>query len=249
MKALVIDDEPKARNLLRTLLEERCPEVSAIVEATDLTSGIAQIRAERPDIVFLDIEMPGHLGTQIMEFLEPEEFNFSLVFVTAYNEHALKAFEINAVDYLLKPIRPKQLLATVSQITESRKQGQMSERLEALRLSLEKNAFQKVGLPMADGIFFVPIDELIHLEADGMYTKAYTTNNGSKTVSKPLKNFTGLVDKYPLFYRPHRSHMVNLKFLKEYIRKDGTYILLENDHLVPVSKEKRDELLAMVNLL
>lgn len=248
MKALIIDDEANARVLLRTILAEQCPEVSTIWEGTDLMSGMEQIRAHQPDVVFLDIEMPDYLGTQIMDFLEPEEFNFSLVFVTAYNDYAVTAFEINAVDYLLKPIRPKRLKETVAQIHLTQKEKGLNERLDALRLSLQNNAFYKVGLPMADGVMFVPIEELIHLEADGMYTKVYTVKNGSMVVSKPLKNFTRLIDSNAFFYRPHRSHLINLKFLKEYTRKDGNLIILENGHVVPISKEKREEFLAMVNL-
>lgn len=249
MIALIVDDEPKARSLLQAILQEHCPQLQAIHQAGELTAAVQQIRATQPDVVFMDIEMPGYLGTQIGELLEPHEMSFGLVFTTAYSEYAIKAFEMNAVDYLLKPLRPQKVAEVVERIEAESRQNQLGERLEQLRKSLESHSFKKIGLPVSDGILFLPFDELIHLQAEGMYTKVFTNSHGEKLVSKPLRYFADLLGSNDLFYRPHRSHLVNLKYLQQYVRKDGNYILLENNQSVPISKEKRDEFLALVNLL
>ena len=124
MKALIIDDEKKARNLLRTILGEYCPDVTEIKEAADLPEGIKTINTFHPDVVFLDIEMPAYSGTQILDFFEPDDIDFHIVFTTAYSEHAVKAFQMNAVDYLLKPLRPNQVKEAVIKVKDAiKKEG------------------------------------------------------------------------------------------------------------------------------
>ncbi len=241
MKAVIIDDEQKARRLLRLLLEENCPQITAIETAEDLPKGVALINKFQPDIVFLDIEMPGYSGIQLLEFFTPEQINFEVIFTTAYAEYAIKAFELNAIDYLLKPLRHDQLETAVQKAIQQIGQSKVSERLEELRNTLKVSNIRKIGLPVSNGVLFVELDDVIMMEADRMYTKVFTTGDGELLVSKPMKFFTDILEDVREFYRPHRSFVINLKHIKKYVNQDGGYIIMDNQKLVGISKDKKDE--------
>ena len=241
MKAVIIDDEQKARRLLRLLLEENCPQITAIETAEDLPKGVALINEFQPDIVFLDIEMPGYSGIQLLEFFTPEQINFEVIFTTAYSEYAIKAFELNAIDYLLKPLRHDQLETAVHKAIQQIGQSKVSERLEELRNTLKVSNIRKIGLPVSNGVLFVELDDVIMMEADRMYTKVFTTGDGELLVSKPMKFFTDILEGVREFYRPHRSFVINLKHIKQYVNQDGGYIIMDNQKLVGISKDKKDE--------
>ena len=247
MKAIIIDDEPKARNLLRILVEENCPKITEIFEAGDLLSGVDVIKNEAPNIVFLDIEMPEHSGLEILNFIERDVINFEIIFTTAYSEYAIQAFQLSAIDYLLKPVRPSQVKEAVDKAITLLGKTQISDKLEELKTSLSSSNFKKIGLPVADGIKFVAFDSIILMEADGMYTKISLDDEPDILISKPLKHFVELLQNIPVFYKPHRSYLVNLKFIKQYVKSDGGYILMDNGKAVSVSKEKRDEFLEIVS--
>ncbi|WP_040282270.1 LytR/AlgR family response regulator transcription factor [Psychroserpens damuponensis] len=246
MKALIIDDEKKARQVLRILIEENCPKICEIYEADNLLSGVELIKQEQPSIVFLDIEMPEHSGLEILNFIEKEVHNFEIIFTTAYSEYAIQAFQLSAIDYLLKPVRPSQVKEAVDKALAFIGNSQINKRLTELKMSLQDSNFKKIGLPNGDGIKFVSFEDIIALEADGMYTNVSTINDGTILVSKPLKFFVESLQKITSFYRPHRSHLINLKYIKEYIKKDGGYIIMENDNTVSISNDKKEEFLTIV---
>lgn len=246
MKVAIIDDEKKARRLLRILLMENCPEIKEIKEAENLPSGVRLINEYQPDIVFLDIEMPGYSGIQILDFFNPNQINFELIFTTAYSQYAIKAFELNAIDYLLKPLRPDLVVDAVKKVKLKLGQSQLSKRLEELKVSLQAPKISKVAFPLSDGILFVAFDEIILLIAERMYTKVFTVNDGTFIVSKPLKFFLNNLEDVKTFYRPHRSYLINLKYIKKYVNKDGGYILMDNGEMVSVSKEKKKELFELL---
>jgi len=246
MKAIIIDDEPKARNLLRILIEENCPKITQTFEAADLLSGVEIIKEEVPNIVFLDIEMPEHSGLEILNFIEKDILNFEIIFTTAYSEYAIQAFQLSAIDYLLKPIRPSQVKEAVDKAIAFIGKSQINIKLEELKKSLSSSSFDKIGLPVSDGIKFVAFSEIIMMEADGMYTKIATTQE-EILISKPLKHFVELLQNIPVFYKPHRSYLINLKYIKQYVKSDGGYILMDNGKTVSISKEKRDEFLQLVS--
>lgn len=246
MKALIIDDEKKARQVLTILVKENCPKITEIFEADNLMSGIELIKKETPSIVFLDIEMPEHSGLEILNFIEKEVYNFEIIFTTAYSEYAIQAFQLSAIDYLLKPVRPNQVKEAVDKALAFLGNTQINKRLSELKESLQNSNFKKIGLPNADGIKFVNFNDIISLEADGMYAKVSTINNGTILVSKPLKYFVDLLQNIKTFYKPHRSFLINLIHIKEYVKKDGGYILMENDKAVSISNDKKDEFLTIV---
>ncbi len=249
MRAIVIDDEMKARSLLTTILREYCPTVNEVFEAEDLPGGVAIIKEKHPDIVFLDIEMPGYLGVQILDFFDEHEINFHIVFTTAYNEYAIKAFQMNAVDYLLKPLRPNQIKESVAKVEKMVQQKNISAQLVELKEAMQNNKFGKIGLPVSDGIYFVRIEDIIYLKADGMYTHFYLLNDEKKVISKPMKMFVEILKGDPTFYRPHRSFLINVRFIKQLVKKDGPYIIMDNEGIVSISREKKDELITLLESL
>lgn len=246
MKALIIDDEKKARQVLQILVEENCPKITTILQADNLISGVELIKKEAPSIVFLDIEMPEHSGLEILNFIEKEVHNFEIIFTTAYSEYAIQAFQLSAIDYLLKPVRASQVKDAVDKAIKFLGNSQINKRLTELKSSLEEANFKKIGLPNSNGIKFVNFTDIIMLEADGMYTNVTTQSEGNILVSKPLKFFVDLLQNIKMFYRPHRSFLINLAFIKEYIKKDGGYIVMENDKTVSISNDKKDEFLTIV---
>lgn len=247
MEILIIDDESKARSLLVSVLKEAGYKEEEIYTASNLEEGVNIIRKTNPQLVFLDIEMPKQQGTEILNYFEKEEITFEIVFTTAYSQYAIQAFEMNAIDYLLKPIRPQKVVEVVERVKKAKNSFEVSEKFDELRKSLKSNSFDKIGLPVSNGILFIPLEEIIHMEADGMYTKFHVLSQGSIIVSKPLKFFEHIINSNTSFYRPHRSHIFNIKFLKQYVNRDGNYVVLENDHVIPISKDKKEEFLELVS--
>ncbi|MGV6830940.1 MAG: LytR/AlgR family response regulator transcription factor [bacterium] len=247
MKAIIIDDEAKARSVLKTLIKEECHNIKELEEADDLLSGVEKIKDFTPDIVFLDIEMPKHSGLEILNFFQEDTMSFNIIFTTAYNHYAIDAFKLNAIDYLLKPIDSDELKEAVAKAIQYQGTHKIHKRLEELKKNLIDNNFSKLGLPVSDGIKFVDFNDIIMLEADGMYTKISTIKDAEILISKPLKYFVDILSKQTIFYKPHRSYLINLTFIKEYIKKDGGYIVMDNDKAVSISKDKKDEFLTIVN--
>jgi two-component system LytT family response regulator len=246
MNILIIDDESKARSLLTTILTEYFTESFTILEASNLLDGVAILQKNAIDVLFLDIEMPQHSGLELFDFISIESVNFEIIFTTAYSEYAIKAFEFSAIDYLLKPLRPNKVQEAIEKAKKALSQNQVQQRLLELKNSLSSDKFSKIALPVEDGVLFVKLDEIYVLEADGMYTNFYLTKNRKILISKPMKYFADLVENKELFYKPHRSYLVNLKYLQKVVKKDGTYIEMENEMRIPVSKDKKDELILIL---
>ncbi|RXR20933.1 response regulator transcription factor [Flavobacterium amnicola] len=246
MKVVIIDDENKARKLIAALLNEEYNDTFTIYEAEDLVSGCQLIKEIQPDIVFLDIEMPNHSGLQIAEFLAPNELNFQLIFITAYNEYAVQAFKLSAVDYLLKPIDISEFKSAVEKAKQNIQKGNISHKLDDLKKVFNQLSLNKMVLEVPKGVLFVSHDDIIAFEADGMYTKVFMQDNSTQLICKPLKHFVEQLENKPIFYKPHRSYLINLKFMKELSKKDGYHIIMENNKTIPVAKEKKDEFLALI---
>ena len=247
MKALIIDDEKKARQVLEILIQENCPEISEIFKAEDLLSGVEIIKKEKPGLVFLDIEMPEHSGLEILNFIEKDTYNFEIVFITAYRDYAIQAFRLSAIDYLLKPVSISQVKSAVAKALSFFGRTEIRQRLQELKHSLEDSNFKKIGLHNTDGIKFVNFSDIIMFEANGMYTNVTTENQGVILVSKPLKHFVETLKNVKIFYKPHRSFLINVRHVKEYIKKDGGYIIMVNNQSVSISNEKKQQFLTLIN--
>ncbi|MEN7546969.1 LytTR family DNA-binding domain-containing protein [Rapidithrix thailandica] len=245
MKSIIIDDEKKARSLLSTLIQENCQTIDTILEAADLREGVKIIKQEKPDIVFLDIEMPELIGLQILDFFD-SPVAFQLIFTTAYNEYAIEAFKLSAIDYLLKPIDTDELIQAVQKAEERQRKQELDGRLVSLQKNIKQLSVNKIALEVPRGFLFVNHDDILLLEADGMYTKVYLKNGETKLISKPLKYFAEQLENKSLFFKCHRSFVVNLKFIKELTNTDNGFIVMENKKVVPISKSRKKEFIQVI---
>jgi two-component system LytT family response regulator len=245
-KAIIIDDEAKARQILQSLLEENCPEIEIVALVEDVPTGVKAINQHKPDIVFSDIDMPGYNGFQLLEFVD--KANFELIYCTGHNEFALKAFEVSAVDYLLKPIQISQLVNAVNKAIKlcNSNAPQSVERFDALKENLKDSILKKIALPVAEGLIFIDIDDLMYLEADGAYTKVFLNDGSKLLISKKLKEFENILSNNKNFFRTHRSYIINTACIKQYIKSDGGSIVLQNNVSVPVARERKDEFQAFI---
>lgn len=234
---ILVDDEPIARMSLRGMLETYFPNISIKGEAKNLPDAIKLIHQYKPTIVFLDIEMPGYSGLEILNFFHDQQLHSKIIFVTAYEEYALKAFELSAVDYLLKPIQKEALERALVKI-----QATPKENLQVLQENLTHQKPKRITLQTGDGLLFLKLDEILYLKADGSYTHFYLENNEKITVSKRLQEYEKLLE-LGSFMRIHRSHMINLEHIKKITKEDGGGVLMCNGELLSISQEKKAELL------
>ncbi|ARN78999.1 DNA-binding response regulator [Nonlabens spongiae] len=248
MKYIVVEDEPRARNLIGNLINEAYPE-STFLEAENLEDGVRIIKKERPQLVFLDIKLPGVSGLNIVKHFGNDEIDFEIIFTTAYNEFAIEAFKTSAIDFLLKPIDPVELLNATERALKNHENTRLNDRLAQLEKNMINLQFDKIALEVPKGFLFVPYDEIIYLQAQGMYTDVFIKGRNKENICKPLGRFAEQLSKSPYFYKPHRSYLINLKFIKEVRKTDGYYIVLENGKLIPVSRENKAEFLEIIEKL
>ncbi len=239
MKSIIIDDEPDALEALHLTLLDTCPEVAVAGKYTDAVKGLAAIRTCKPDLVFLDIEMPVMNGFQLLE--ELGDLSFALVFVTAYDRFAVKAFRYSAVDYLLKPVDPEELRKAVDKVADRHRVEKAQ--LDLLRRQLyapDARRFDKIALPCAHGYTFVELADVMYCESDSSYTKFYLTTGEMYLITKTLGDVEELLSGGD-FFRIHKQYLVNMHHIGSYIRGDGGYVVMPNKVSIPVSRIKKEE--------
>ena len=246
MKALLVDDEQRARSLLQLLIEKHCPSITEITQAVDIPDGVDKIKSFEPDIVFLDIEMPGQSGLDIFDHVSEHEVNFQIIFVTAFNEYALDAFKLNAIDYLVKPIDRDDLTAAVSKAVRAYEDRQIKEDIQRLRNSIEHLKNGRMALAVPKGVIFLAPQDILYLEADGMYTTLYLRDGTKEVICKPLAYFTKQLAGRTEFYDPHRSYIINMSGVKQYTKKDGGFLTMTNGKSIPISRYKRADFLKYI---
>lgn len=238
INAIIIDDEERARNTLSSLLLNYCPEISVLATCANVPDGVLAINKHKPDVVFLDIEMPDYNGFELLGFFR--EIDFDIIFVTAYSEYAIKAFEISAVDYILKPIDIDQLKNSVEKLKQKKLHSQMQEQIELLKESYKGDDIRKIALSMSNGLNFVEIVDIILLEADGAYTTFYLKDGQKILVSKKLKFYEDILSNRSFFFRTHRSYFINVNFIKKYSRSENA-ILMDNGTSITISRDRKQE--------
>jgi two-component system, LytTR family, response regulator len=242
MRAILIDDEPNATEALGNMLRMVTPDVEVIGVANAAQKGLDLIRELNPDLVFLDIQMPYMTGFELLEKLG--KFNFSVIFTTAYDQYALQAFKVSAVDYLLKPTDMDELEAAVEKARERMKQANPDfGALEKLFHQIKKVDAQRLALPTSDGLIFVPIDTIIRLQSDSNYTTFYLVSKEKIIVSRTLGDYEETLDKQN-FCRIHHSHIINMAHLKRYYKNDGGYAEMSDGSKVEISRRKKDDFMA-----
>lgn len=237
---VIIDDETKARITLKELLASLCPGTQVIGEADGVASGLQLLSRVRPDAVFLDIQMNDGSGFDLLDRLR--KMDFHVVFATAFEEFAIKAFRYHALDYLVKPIDPDDLLAVCQKIREENKNKLSAQRINHLLESMQSRKIENIALSTAEGIIYLKLQEIVRLESEGNYTYFYTTAGEKMIVARTLKEFDQILPE-DLFYRTHQSHVVNLREVRRVLKEDGGYALMSDGAKVPVSRRKKDDFL------
>lgn len=245
LRAVLIDDELSSLQNLQQKLQEFCPAVKVAAAAHRPEDGILLINQYKPDVVFLDIEMPRMSGFKLLE--ELHDIDFEIIFITAYNHYAIDAIRISAFDYLVKPVAIKELQTTVDRLLKQ-SQKKSGEKLEVLRKSLSgtKTQEQKIAIPNVDGIEFLQIKNIIRIESSSNYSKLVLQNGQTILVAKLLKDFEDILLAYR-FYRVHNSHLINLDYIKKYIRGDGGQVVMSNGDTIDVSRRKKDDFLKIIS--
>ena len=237
IKAIIVDDEESARDVLQNLLVRFCPEVDLIAKCENVPQAVDVIKKENPDLVFLDIEMPNYAGYELVNFFDT--VNFDIIFVTAYDQYAIRAFEIAAIDYLLKPIDIERLKLAVKRAKLQRNSSEQSQRLALLGNTLETKQIKNIIVHDKGQQHLVALEDIIAIEALESYCTIYT-HDKKHTVSKNLKHFETLLIPAPKFIRVHKSWIINRDSIKHYSKSDLS-ITLSNGILAKLSKYKKTE--------
>lgn len=248
LRTIIIEDEPAAANLLEEMLKDMEPQVEVIEKCCDLPSGVKSIKRHMPDIVFLDIELPVYSGLQLLEFFNPEEITFQIIFTTAYNEYAMKAFEMSAVDYVLKPLQEEKLNIAIKKVYLKQAPASL-ESLPALKENLQSNNYKKIVVPVAHGFDILNLKDICYFKAEGSYTNIFFADNSSLLVSKNLKHFEFILSGINHLVRIHRSYIANINYVKKIIRKEGGLLLLENKSELPVAEDKMERIIDLLQKL
>lgn len=242
IKAILIDDERDALEMLEWQLRNHCPDITVAALCSDADAGMEAIRAHHPDLVFLDIEMPKKNGFELLEAFPDPPFN--VIFTTAYDQFAIKAFKYAAFDFLLKPIDADDIRATVARYT--RKQpGPDRAQIALLLRHLQPKQEAKIPLPTQEGILFVDANTIVRCESSSNYCRIHFTNHTRLLIAKTLKEVEELLRDFR-FYRVHHSHLINLQHIARYVKADGGYIEMSDGSSVAISRQKKEEFVALL---
>lgn len=246
INAIIVDDETKSREILQELLTRYCPDVRVIGTADSIKPAEELINAMKPDLVFLDVEMPFGNGFDLLEKFE--KINFEIVFITAYDHYALKAIKFSALDYLLKPVDIDDLENALSKVDEKlkNKKGDISQQVQTFLSSIKsKDKTKKIGIPSSDGIAFVNVADIVRCESDVNYTNIYFKDKTKITVPKTLKEYEDMLTDYN-FFRVHNSTLINMDHVKQYLKGNGGFVVMTDGKEVEVSRRKKAEFLQKI---
>jgi two-component system LytT family response regulator len=245
IKAIIIDDIEQARITLKKDLQAYASDVQVIGEASGVIEGAKLLKSLKPDVLFLDIQMQDGSGFDLLDILK--DIQFKIIFITASDAHAIKAFRYAAIDYLLKPVDPDELVEALKKLREEKVNE--SEKYKLLNDSLKNNKpHERLALHTQDKIHIVNINDIIRCESNVNYTEFHFINGKKLLVTKTLKDFEDLLSDQG-FYRVHQSHLINTKYIKEFVKTDGGYLLMTDGCQVPVSTRKRPEVMKMLEEL
>jgi two-component system LytT family response regulator len=239
LKTIIVDDEPNAVDFIFSIIGEYCPELEVVGKAYDVPEGVEKVQELSPDLVFLDVEMPNGTGFDLLTHF-PEK-KFDVVFITAFNHYAIQAIKFSAVDYILKPININEFIEAVGKVIQKRSDVSYhgDESIKMLMENLKSATPSRLAIPTADGMEYLNPKEILRIEADRSYSWFYLTGNRKILVSKHLKEFQELLGDRN-FFRSHNSHLINLKYVRKYVRKEGGYIEMQDGEQIPISRNKKD---------
>ncbi|QDK79870.1 response regulator transcription factor [Spirosoma sp. KCTC 42546] len=244
IKAILIDDEAHCLDTLSILLADHCPEVTILQTCRSAKTAIEAIEQAKPDVIFLDIQMPGTTGFQLLEQLG--QVSFAVIFTTSYDQYAIKAIHLSALDYLLKPVDPAELIVAVDKV-KRQKAIPSPEHFELLfdRLHNKLSGFRNIAIPTLEGFEFIPVDQLIFCEADDNYTYLILKDKRKVIASRTLKAIEEQLREFPYFVRVHHSYIVNINEVTKYVRGEGGYLIMSDSSVVNVSRSRKEALLKL----
>ena len=235
LTSLIVDDEKQSRDTLRAYLKKYCTEIDVTAEADSVKSALKHIKQFHPELIFLDVELPDGTGFDILE--KAKNIPLKVIFISAYDKYAVRAFKFSAIDYLQKPFEPDDIVKAVSKIKMSEKIDELKKKIEVLLVN--RNSLKKIALPSAGELFFVNTDEIVRCKADRNYTKVFLSNGKTYLTSKTLREYDEMLS--PLnFCRIHHSHLINISFIKKYIKGEGGTVIMEDDSEIDVSRRRKE---------
>jgi two-component system LytT family response regulator len=247
LRAVIIDDIDAIRNKNTALIKEHCPGVSIMAEANDVKSGVEVIKKFLPDLVFLDVEMPDGTGFDLLQQLKP--VTFKVIFITGFQDFAIKAFRFSAIDYLLKPIEPADLIEAVQKAEETLNKEALDLKFKTLFTNIERpKNLQKLVLKTTEKLYSVNVQDIVNCESEKNYTTFYFVNAPKLMVSTTLKEYETLLA--PLgFFRSHQSHLINMLYFDHFVKADGGTIVMKNKTAVPLASRKKEEFMTLLGSL
>ncbi|WP_323789327.1 LytTR family DNA-binding domain-containing protein [Psychroserpens sp.] len=248
MKILVVDNEINIREGLVEMITNFCDDVSEIHEANGVQSGLEKIEDVSPDVVFLDVELDDGTGMELLSKLS--EINFHLIFITAHNKYAIDAFKFSAIDFLLKPIAPDELIIAFEKVKQQYKNKHLSNQLQVMQDSLNKITLldKKIVLKDSNSIYFINLNDIVRCESSGQYTEFYIEDSKRIVISKSLKEYEELLEPYG-FIRPHHSHLININKILRFDKVNGGSLIMETLEEIPVSFRKKAQILQFLDNL
>jgi two-component system LytT family response regulator len=243
-KGIIVDDELKSRESLKKMLETFCEDVEVAALCQNVDEGLEAIAKHQPDVVFLDIQMQRETGFDLLTRLP--EIDFEVIFTTAHSEYAIKAIKFSAIDYLLKPIDVEELRAAILKV-KNKQNGNITERLEHLLKNIKSGTSEnfKLALPTAEGLTFIKTSEILYCKASGNYTEIFMHDGKKYLVSRQLKEYDDLLSDHD-FFRIHHSFLININYIKNYVRGEGGYVVMNDNASLDVSRRKKDAFLERI---
>lgn len=248
LRAIIVDDETNNIENLQGLLHKHCPQVAIIGTATNAAMARTLIEQQQPELAFLDIQMPGENGFQLLQSLP--QITFDVIFVTAYDQYGIQAIKLSALDYLLKPIVIDDLKQAVQKAADKQYHKQQQKLLGNLLLHLnggQTKQQQKLALPTLTETRLVNITDIIHCQSSNSYTTFFLADGVQIMVSRPIKEYEEILSSYG-FIRVHQSHLVNIDYVQSLLKKDGNSLLLKNGTMIPVARQKKDAVMEALNI-
>lgn len=236
ISAILVDDELNVRNLLRMLLKEHCPDITVVAECSNLPEAVKSIRKDKPNLVFLDIEMPGHSGLDLLDFFNEEEIEFNIIFTTAYSEYAVQAFELSAVGYLMKPIKADKLKETIERYKKLGMKG--AQALDQLKHNLQHSSHKRITLITKYKTYFVELSSIVFIRGEGAYSEFNLSTGEKILVSKNLKHYEDMLALEKRFVRISKQNMINKDYLMEISKNNGHQVVLKNNTSLAISPDK-----------
>ncbi len=238
IKSILVDDEEHCLNTLEILLGEYCPQVQVLERCQSVDAAMQAINKWTPQLIFLDVELPVKNGFELLEqFTEPP---FSVIFTTSYDRYAIQAIHVSALDYLLKPIESKALIAAVHKV-QMQKQPPYAEQFQMLLKQLQHNGcdFKKLAVPTLEGFELIPADQILSCQADANYTYIFLKNKSKITACRALKEMEKQLQDFSSFIRIHHSYIVNLNEVIKYVRGEGGYVIMSDGSAIDVSRDQK----------